>query len=64
MSLQKNNKKTFKSPFSNPPKHTARDPERKISFQEYEAKTQWQVMVRHFYSLPLIFQKLQLAGNW
>jgi hypothetical protein len=52
MSLQKINKKAFKSPFNNPRKHSPSDPERKISFQEHEARIQCQVMVRLFYSLP------------
>jgi hypothetical protein len=54
MSLQKINKKTFKSPFNNPLKHSTTDTERNISFREHDARTQCQVMVRPFYTFLLI----------
>lgn len=46
MSLQKINKKPFKSPFNNPAKNSASHPQKQIPLWKHEDATQDQVMVK------------------
>lgn len=48
MSLQKINKKPFKSPFNNPVKNSASHPQKQIPLRKHEDATQDQVMVKLF----------------
>jgi hypothetical protein len=59
MSLQKINKKPFKSPFNNPPKNSATHPQRQIPFCKHEDTTQDQVMVRFLFLIIIIPTRLR-----
>jgi hypothetical protein len=50
MSLQKINKKAFKSPFNNPVKNSASHPQKQIPLRKHEDASQDQVMVKLFIS--------------